>query len=268
MASLSVRTVKVNDIPVEMADGTTFWIRRLFTLGKKNFKLAKSDKSGLGYMTIGLSLAPATTSGYQVCPKASAGCKAACIFTSGHAQIFKLINQSRVARTRAWFQNRKAFKAMLVRDIRRAKRKADKLGQKLAVRLNVFSDLPWEHLMPELFTMFPDVQFYDYTKIANRAMKHAAGWFPANYHLTFSRSETNDTQCQQVLAMGGNVTVVFDTKDIPATWNGHEVVNGDKTDLRFLDKQGVVVGLYAKGQGKKDTSGFVVATSRIPLTTI
>ena len=41
------------------------------------------------------------------------------------------------------------------------------------------------------------------------------------------------------------------------TWKGFEVVNGDETDLRFLDKKGVVVGLIEKGRAKKDETGFV-----------
>jgi len=44
---------------------------------------------------------------------------------------------------------------------------------------------------------------------------------------------------------------------MPETYNGLPVFNGDESDLRFLDPQGVIVGLYAKGKAKKDTSGFV-----------
>ena len=81
--------------------------------------------------------------------------------------------------------------------------------------------------------------------------------FPSNYHLTFSRSENNDKKCEMVLLMGGNVAVVF-RNQLPKTWKGFEVVNGDETDLRFLDKKGVVVGLIEKGMAKKDATGFVV----------
>ena len=80
--------------------------------------------------------------------------------------------------------------------------------------------------------------------------------FPSNYHLTFSRSEHNDKLCEMVLEMGGNVAVVF-RNQLPQTWKGYEVVNGDETDLRFLDKKGVVVGLIEKGMAKKDETGFV-----------
>jgi len=102
---------------------------------------------------------------------------------------------------------------------------------------------------------FPDVQFYDYTKITKRAIKWAQGDMPANYHLTFSASESNDTAVAQVAAAGGNVAVVFD--GMPNTYAGAPVVDGDASDLRFLDPDGVVVGLKAKGDAKKDDSGFV-----------
>ncbi len=237
----------------------------LLTKGDKNVKFAKSERSGLGYVTRGLSLAPAKTSGFQTCPNATAGCKKACIFTSGYAGVFPSINKARIAKTRAFFRNRKAFLYTLFREIAIAERKANKVGKRLAVRLNVFSDIYWERLAPKLFARFSDVQFYDYTKSPTRAIQHACGELPANYHLTFSRSETNDADCLRVLAAGGNVAVVYDRKEIPSEWHGYRVINGDKTDLRFLDDNGVVVGLYAKGKGRKDASGFVVNTSRISL---
>jgi hypothetical protein len=120
-----------------------------------------------------------------------------------------------------------------------------------------------------IFAHFPDVQFYDYTKHEDRVIKHARGLMPANYHLTFSRSETNEDACLRVLAAGGNVAVVFAVSShkrrdgtlapLPATWHGYRVVDGDEDDLRFLDPAGVVVGLRAKGRkAPKDTSGFVV----------
>jgi hypothetical protein len=76
--------------------------------------------------------------------------------------------------------------------------------------------------------------------------------------LTFSRSETNEALAVDVLRNGGNVAVVF-AGVLPSAWQGYNVVNGDESDLRFLDKKNVVVGLRAKGDAKKDTTGFVVA---------
>jgi hypothetical protein len=100
-------------------------------------------------------------------------------------------------------------------------------------------------------TAFPDLQWYDYTKIPNRRN------LPPNYHLTFSLSESNADLAQKVLATGMSVAVVFDSKKFPATFWNTTVVNGDTSDLRFLDPKGVIVGLSAKGPAKKDTTGFV-----------
>ena len=127
-------------------------------------------------------------------------------------------------------------------------------------RPNLTSDLMFEEVEnadgQTLMQKFPDTQFYDYTKSFGRMAKFLNGDFPSNYHLTFSRSEHNETLCDMVLQMGGNVAVVF-RDQLPKTWKGFEVVNGDENDLRFLDKQGVVVGLIEKGLAKKDETGFV-----------
>jgi hypothetical protein len=129
-------------------------------------------------------------------------------------------------------------------------------------RPNLTSDLMFEEVEnadgQTLMQKFPDPQFYDYTKSFQRMAKfiNRSPEFPSNYHLTFSRSEHNETLCDMVLQMGGNVAVVF-RDQLPKTWKGFEVVNGDENDLRFRDKQGVVVGLIEKGLAKKDETGFV-----------
>ena len=102
-----------------------------------------------------------------------------------------------------------------------------------------------------------DVQFYDYTPNPFRMMEYLRGELPANYHLTFSRKEDNDGWVETILDKGGNVAVVF-SGSLPASYKGKSVINGDESDLRFLDAKNVVVGLKAKGKGKKDLSGFVV----------
>jgi hypothetical protein len=247
---------------VQMADGSTYQVKNL--LGYRdndNAKLNKSNKASAKYVTRGLSLAPANASGHEVCASRSPGCTQACIFTSGHARIFKHINRARIAKTRLFFQQRDVFLSMLNQEIKYWKRYAERKGKKLAIRLNVFSDILWEKLVPELFTSFTDVQYYDYSKHANRVLRSLTQDWPKNYYLTFSRSESNETDCIKILNAGGNVTVVFSNKKLPRTWNGYKVINGDTTDLRFLDKKGYVVGLYAKGQGKKDQSGFVVQST-------
>jgi hypothetical protein len=80
--------------------------------------------------------------------------------------------------------------------------------------------------------------------------------FPSNYHLTFSRSETNQAGALEILARGGNVSVVF--REPPVSWRGFPVASGDETDLRFLDTPGHVIALTAKGKAKADFSGFVL----------
>jgi len=120
----------------------------------------------------------------------------------------------------------------------------------------------WEN--HKIFELFPNVQFYDYTKHFKRMIKYLKGDMPKNYHLTFSRNETNDFQSTQVLKSGGNVAVVFRNK-LPETYKGFKVINGDEHDLRFLDQKNVVVGLKEKlslnkatGKLDRDKSGFVV----------
>ena len=255
---------KKNAIPfVKLQDGSKYPIVKLLGAGDTNAKMSKSDKSGKGYLTYGLSLAPGNVSGYEVCPSRSPGCSAACLYTAGHGQMTS-VQRARTAKTIMFFEQRKAFLAMLERDLDAAHKKATKENKTLAIRLNVLSDIPWESIAPKLLSKYTDVQKYDYTKSFKRMKKFCAGGFPPNYHLTFSRSECNDKESLEVLKMGGNVAVVFDNKDIPKEWNGFKVVNGDETDLRFLDEKGVVVGLFAKGKGRTDKSGFVVST-KIPL---
>jgi hypothetical protein len=172
------------------------------------------------------------------------------------------IQRARIARTRYFFENRNAFMAQLSAEIERHISKAIRQGMTPAVRLNGTSDLPYERITGSdgrtMFELFPEVQFYDYTKSVTRALLHATGQMPANYHVTFSRSEVNAEDVKSVLRAGGNVAVVF-AKKLPADWNGATVVNGDQDDLRFLDPRGVVVGLKAKGRARGEATGFVVA---------
>ena len=125
---------------------------------------------------------------------------------------------------------------------------------KIAVRLNVLSDLPWYNMIE--MSEYPNIQFYDYTPNVSRMIQFLRGELPENYHLTFSRKENNQSKVELIASMGGNIAAVFDT--LPATYLGKKVVDGDDTDLRFMDDKNVIVGLKAKGRGKKDTSGFVI----------
>lgn len=236
--------------------------------GESNPKLTKSDAASSVYRSWGLSLAPSKASGYQVCSSASEGCVKSCLHFQGHARIFSSIHAGRIAKTIAFFEEREWFVDMLRYQLSGITRQCEQKGYTPAVRLNVVSDIQWESVFPWMFTEFSGVQFYDYTKHILRMLNWANGLLPKNYHLTFSRSEANDDSCLRVLKARGNVAVVFRQKSLPKKWRGTRVICGDKTDLRFLDPKGCVVGLYAKGTASKDASGFVVSNRRIALTTI
>jgi hypothetical protein len=223
---------------------------KLLTVG--NTKTTKGESQG--YLTFILHLAPSKLSGYQTCPMASAGCAAACLNTAGRGR-FTRTQEARIRKTRWFFEDRETFMAQLAKDIEAAIRKAERLGMTPVFRLNGTSDLRWETVpvfgFNNIMEMFPSVTFYDYTKLSNRTN------LPPNYHLTFSRSESNEQQVYDVVLTNINVAVVFNT--LPETYLGRQVIDGTETDLRFLDPKGVVVGLLAKGKAKVDQSGFVVA---------
>lgn len=249
------------DVP--MPDGSVYPVKRLLSDGEDNTKTAKSNKASDEYITHSVSMAPSRASGFNLCPSASPGCIASCLYTSGLAGVFpRTIQPARIAKARMLKLYKREFVDRLTFEVDRANRRATKLGKKLAVRLNVLSDIQWEREVPELFVMFSDVTFYDYTKIFNRMLRYVVGDFPTNYDLTFSRSETNEHEALSVLERGGNVAIPFKTKKseaLPTTWKGFEVYNADTTDLRFLDpKGGKVAGLAAKGKARFDTTGFVV----------
>lgn len=150
--------------------------------------------------------------------------------------------------------------AQIFKEIKSGVVKATKENKKLAIRLNTISDIAWEKIKIDgknVFESFPNVQFWDYTKSPSRMSAFLAGEMPKNYHLTFSRSESNQKIVDSVLASGGNVAAVFRGK-LPETWQGKLVVSGDESDLRFKDASGVIVGLVEKGLAKKDKSGFVL----------
>ena len=222
-----------------------------------------------GYMTYILHLAPANLSGYETCAKRTAGCTAACLNTAGRGGMFKkgeftnVIQKARIRKTKMFFENRVEFMAMLVKDIELAIKQAGKIDMIPVFRLNGTSDIAFEKyevvrdgvMYRNIFSAFPDIQFYDYTKILGR--KTVAY---ENYHLTFSAADGNDVDVANAIAQGYNIATVFGIKKtlpMPETYMGIPVFNGDESDLRFLDPHGVIVGLYAKGKAKKDTTGFV-----------
>lgn len=225
-------------------------------------KTIKSNESGSEYLTAILYLSPAdSVLGINTCPMAElAGCKAGCLYGAGRAAIFPAIHLARRAKTELFRDDRTAFMLQLKKEIQAFQKKAFKLGKIAAIRLNGTSDIAWENIPTDtgssLMTDFPEIQWYDYTKLPGRRV-------PSNYHLTASYSQANPAYASKVSKTAHNIAVVFRTKELPETFLGRKVISGDKTDLRFLDQSGVVVGLYAKGPAKKDQSGFVVDYSRM-----
>lgn len=236
-------------------------------LSTGNPKVLKGMKQG--YNTYILHLAPANLSGYETCPKRTAGCTAACLNTAGRGGMFKkgentnVIQQARIRKTKMFFENRFDFMTQLVKDIELGIKQSTKKNLVPVFRLNGTSDLAWEKyeavragkLYRNIFMAFPEVTFYDYTKILGRKVKDIP-----NYDLTFSDADGNAEDVLNAIEQGYNIATVFGVKKteaLPKYYMGLPVFNGDESDLRFLDPKGVVVGLYAKGKAKKDTSGFV-----------
>ena len=244
--------------------------RKLLTIG--NAKTTKGEK--LGILTGILYFAPAMISGRQVCPKASDGCKAACLYTAGRGRFTKT-QEARIAKTKLFFDDRKLFMSLLVDNVSAIVRKAERESLQPAIRLNGTSDIAWEKISVmfngeryrNIMSAFPNVQFYDYTKISGRKAALALD----NYHLTFSLSENNDNEAFEALKQGYNLAVVMDLKrndPKPTLWAGYPVVDGDLSDVRFLDPaRGHIVALSAKGDAKKDTTCFV-RTSNVQINII
>jgi hypothetical protein len=194
----------------------------------------------LGYKTYIMYLSPfnQNSKGINVCSHASKGCAEACLFGSGFGGIYTSVEQGRIRKTEFFLKDRLGFLTQLKFEIERAIR-INKDKAIVTFRLNGTSDLPFEKYKvfegKNIFELFPDVDFYDYTKNHIRFNNP----LPSNYHLTFSRSETNHDKAMELLNKGFNVAMVF-TKT-PLFYNGFEVINGDNDDLRFLDKKNVIV---------------------------
>lgn len=231
-----------------------------------NAKTVKGQK--YGYMTGILYMAPSTISGHNTYPMAKvAQCEKACLYSAGRG-AFNSVQQSRIDKAKWFHANKQTFMEQLVVDIKKLIRKAEKAGMIPLVRLNGTSDIRWENVRFDygfgneqvtIFDLFPDVQFYDYTKMANREN------LPSNYDLTFSYSGVSSyaKYIEQAKTKGMRIAVVFRTrKQIPAKFMGLDCVDGDDSDIRHIDPKGVIVALYAKGAAKTDVSGFVVDPAR------
>ena len=241
-------------------------------LSTKNSKTIKGEK--LGFTTYIMYLSPHTqnSKGKNLCSHASKGCAKACLFNSGAAR-FGNVQLGKMNKTEYFLADQKRFMRQLYNELVSISWKhEDVIGdeligrtdkviryKKFAVRLNGTSDIPFENIKvlgdKNIFELFPHIQFYDYTKNHKRFDNKV---LPTNYHLTFSRSEINDKESLDILNRGFNVAYVFgvkDVQDLPTTYNGFKVINGDESDLRFLDEENVIVGLKYKLMTGKGTSG-------------
>lgn len=237
-----------------------------------NAKTVKGQKAG--YMTGILYIAPYTLSGYNVCGMAKmADCINACLNTAGLGGVYSSIQEARIAKAKLFFEDREAFFYNLIKDIELLVSKAVQARLIPLVRLNGTSDIKYENIpvnydgitYPNIFAIFPDVQFYDYTKIVNRDN------LPENYDLTFSYSGVLKYQKYVNIAKnnGMRIATVFRKREnIPSKFLGLQCIDGDNNDIRHIEPKNVIVALYAKGKARYDMSGFVVDKAVFQLTTI
>ena len=249
----------------------TIHCKSLLSDGDNNTKLAKSNKSDTEFRSFGLSLAPHKVSGYNTCPAASFGCSEACLDSTGLRAVYERIHIGKIARTLVFFNHRRWFLNRLETEIENKCKHGLKVGYRPCFRLNMYSDIAWNKFIDMSYYGRPQLgraEFYDYTKIL-----HRAGLQERNYWVTASRSESNDAGIIECLNSAINCAVVFGSTrgskhvKLPARWRGFEVIDGDKTDLRFTDsrgrKRGRVVGLKLKAATTRDyynalESGFAI----------
>jgi len=224
----------------------------------KGFTNAKTKKNSL--KTFILYLAPYKQNDKQIniCPMASKGCAAACLYTAGRGK-FSNVQSSRINKTNYFIYNKELFIKQLAKEIVRETAKAERIGEKIAFRLNGTSDLDFVYLLKkyaslDIEQLQPFAVFYDYTKILGKVRKYKNH---SNYYLTFSRAEDNESVAIAALNDGSNVSIVFNG-ELPNYWRGFKVIDGDTSDLVMIYNRNVVLGLRAKGDAKKDKSGFVV----------
>ena len=214
-------------------------------------KIMKNQKVNMQY-TYAIYLAPANTSGYNVCSHSTKECRLGCLATSGRQAIeifsgIDKIKNSRIKKTKLFYEQSEFFMQWLIAEIKAGKQKAERDGFYFSVRLNATSDIDWQNVKvngANIFEIFPDVNFYDYTKNVNKFIAK-----PANYHLTYSYTGRNWNQCKMLLEKGFNIAMVFNAKkeiELPTEYKGFNVSNGDLTDYRIADAKGIIIGLKWK----------------------
>ena len=216
-------------------------------------KTIKSNKAG--FLTGILYLAPYDLSGVNLCPFAKvAECHVACLNTAGRG-VFSNVKEARLRKAKLFNENRGEFMAQLIEDIHKLKRQAKKKNLQPVVRLNGTSDIEWENIRVgefNIFELFPDLQFYDYTKSPFRKN------LPANYDLTFSYSGVDSFIKFNRQALSNNMRIATVFKIMPSEFLGRQVINGEDSDARFIEDKNLVIGLKAKGKARYDKTGFVV----------
>lgn len=234
-------------------------MKNLLSKGITNAKTAKNEIE-----TYILYLAPYNQNilGKNLCPGASAGCIASCLFTAGRGK-FNNVQKSRIEKANFYVKDKLGFLAQLLKELNNINKRAKKEGKKIAIRLNGTSDLDFigqirQNFDLDILTEFQNLIFYDYTKILGKIEKYKG----QNYFLTFSRSEsTTNDQIKKAIQLGANVSAVF-KNELPKFYKidnlNIQVINGDKTDIEMIFNTGKILGLKAKGQAKKDATNFVI----------
>ena len=247
-------------------DNNLIW-SKLPKLVTQNSKLDKGNK--YDFLNLGIQFAPSFISGFNVCSNASVECGMKCINFTGlgskhmlNKNNIHMVLKARLIRTIIYFEYKEQFKKRVIKEINLYRNKVKKLNDnnvndkeiKICIRLNVFSDIKWEKTFKEIFNTFNDLQFYDYTKILNRNIKHLN-----NYHLTISRNEINKDVIKDI---PNNKAYVFNIKrndKMIEYYEDKKVIDGDLHDLRFLDNKNVIVGLRYKGNDKDlNNNKFVI----------
>ncbi len=219
-----------------------------------------------GYLTGILYLAPYKTINiYNTCPMAEiAKCGNACLYTAGRGKMNSVQN-ARINKTNWFYNDKQGFMLQLIKNINTLIYKANKQNLNPLIRLNGTSDIKWENIGFEykgksynnIMELFPDIQFYDYTKMPNRVNNN----LPINYDLTFSYSgvESYSKYVKEAINNNMRIAVVFKNKsNIPDYFMDMPVISGDNSDIRHIDPKGHIIALYAKGNAKRDNTGFVV----------
>ena len=228
--------------------------KNLLSKGISNAKTKKNSSD-----TYILYLAPYKQNSLKIniCPKASKGCAAACLFSAGRGKFSNVV-KARINKTEYFLRDKNGFINQLAKELTKINNKAILSGSKTLIRLNGTSDLDFIYMLKKYANFdignFSGLHFYDYTKILGKVKKYINN---KNYTLTFSRAEDNEAETLQALNLGANVSAVF-KNNLPKKYKGFAVVDGDKSDDIMTQTKGIILGLRAKGDAKKDTSGFVI----------